>query len=260
MTDLIQQYMNYPMLSEQEERDLIDCIFKHGCVESTKKLAQSYLKLVVDIAYKWKSWWANITDLVHEGCIGLLSAIKNFNPSHNVRFGSYARNYIKYAIVEYVMDNTKIVKIGTTKEIRKCLFNLNSYKEDNQVPFTNEQAEHVAKELGVQVSTIREVEARLAIRYDPLYSDDGEVIDIADHTSPEDIVADVEWEEVTMQKVRKVIDSFDDRTREIIHHRFMSEKKKSFAQLAKEYGVSTARVDEIEKNAIKKIRQAIGDV
>ncbi len=260
----------YPILTAEEERALAERLHYHGDLEAAKRLILSHLRFVVNIARTYSGYGLPQADLIQEGNIGLMKAVRRFNPEVGVRLVSFAVHWIKAEIHEYVLRNWRIVKVATTKAQRKLFFNLRKTKQ-RLGWFNQDEVEMVAKELGVTSKDIREMEFRMSAQdmtFDPAPEDEineGQFIVpmlyLQDKTS--DFADDIEennWDNHTTDKLSAALKSLDTRSQDIIRLRWLDDNNRSTLQeLANRYGVSAERVRQLEKSAMKKLRLAIED-
>lgn len=261
---------SYPMLSAAEELDLAQRLHYQGEIEAAKELILSHLRFVVHVARGYSGYGLPLADLVQEGNIGLMKAVKRFNPEVGVRLVSFAVHWIKAEIHEYVLRNWRIVKIATTKAQRKLFFNLRKSKK-RLGWFNQGEVETVAKELGVSPKEVREMESRLAAQ-DPAFElsaeDDDEgmaytspVLYLEDKQS--DLAESVEadnWESHTNDRLNYALASLDDRSQHIVRSRWLDDQKSTLQELAQKYEVSAERIRQLEKNAMKKLKLAVGEL
>ncbi|MEJ2668947.1 MAG: RNA polymerase sigma factor RpoH [Gammaproteobacteria bacterium] len=255
-----------PVLSQLEERTLAERLFYHGDVEAARRLVMAHLRFVVHIARSYSGYGLPQADLIQEGNVGLMKAVKRFDPSVGVRLVSFAVHWIKAEIHEYVLKNWRIVKVATTKAQRKLFFNLRGAKKRLGL-LTNQEAEAVAEDLGVAVHEVREMEGRLFAvdqAFDPISQQQDE--DRA--TAPVYYLEDASSDPATVyergaseasenEQLQQAIGLLDDRSRDILERRWLLEKKATLHELAAEYEVSAERIRQLEQNAFKKIRTAI---
>jgi RNA polymerase sigma-32 factor len=260
---------SYPMLSVDEERELAERLHYKGEIEAAKGLILSHLRFVVHVARGYSGYGLPMADLVQEGNIGLMKAVKRFNPEVGVRLVSFAVHWIKAEIHEYVLRNWRIVKIATTKAQRKLFFNLRKNKK-RLGWFNNGEVETVARELGVAPSEVREMESRLAAQDAAfeLQAEDDEssaaysapVLYLEDKQS--DIAENIEadnWEQHTNKRLSNALATLDERSQHIVRSRWLDDQKSTLQELADAYGVSAERIRQLEKNAMKKLKLAVGD-
>ncbi|WWO99589.1 MAG: RNA polymerase sigma factor RpoH [Candidatus Dasytiphilus stammeri] len=259
---------SFPILSAEEESRLARRLHFLGDLDSAKTLTLSHLRFVIHIARNYSGYGLSQSDLIQEGNIGLMKAIRRFNPEVGVRLISFAVHWIKAEIHEYVLRNWRIVKVATTKAQRKLFFNLRKTKQ-RLGWFNQKEVDIVARELGVSTKDVREMESRMAaqdmtldinsndrtgdkkVSYPTLY--------LQDKTSNfADTIVEDNWENHAAIKLNHAIEVLDKRSQNIIRSRWLDEnKKKTLQDLAEEYGVSAERVRQLEKNAMKKLKQAI---
>ncbi len=257
----------WPMLSAEEEKALAERLHYQGDLDAAKTLILSHLRFVVHIARNYSGYGLPQADLVQEGNIGLMKAVRRFNPEVGVRLVSFAVHWIKAEIHEYVLRNWRIVKVATTKAQRKLFFNLRKTKQRlgwfNQV-----EVEMVARELGVSSKDVREMESRMAAQdmtFDPTPDDEGEGRSMAPMLYLQDKSSDFangieedNWEDHAADKLSDAMQGLDERSQHIIRARWLDDDNKTTLQeLADQYGVSAERVRQLEKNAMKKLRLAI---
>jgi RNA polymerase sigma-32 factor len=257
----------WPMLTADEERALAEKLHYQGDLEAAKTLILSHLRFVVHVARNYSGYGLPQADLIQEGNIGLMKAVRRFNPEVGVRLVSFAVHWIKAEIHEYVLRNWRIVKVATTKAQRKLFFNLRKTKQ-RLGWFNQDEVEMVARELGVSSKDVREMESRMSAQdmaFDMSSDDDSEshsvapVLYLQDKTSNfADGIEDDNWEEQAANKLTLAMEGLDERSQDIIRARWLDEDNKSTLQeLADRYGVSAERVRQLEKNAMKKLRMAI---
>ena len=253
----------FPMLTAEEEREYGYALSEHGDLKAAQKLIMSHLRFVIRIARGYQGYGLPMADLVQEGNVGLMKAVKRFSPDHNVRLVSFAVHWIRAEIHEYVLKNWRIVKVATTKAQRKLFFNLRSSKK-RLGWFSQAEVEGVAKDLGVKPETVLEMESRLS-NYDMAFdatSDDDDDAMIAPSTylaspthDPAQQLESSDWSDQRSQALTESLNILDDRSRDILMSRWMNEESKAtLHELAAKYGVSAERIRQLEKNAMKKIR------
>ncbi|PTC02061.1 RNA polymerase sigma factor RpoH [Vibrio mediterranei] len=259
---------SYPMLTADEERELAERLHYDGEIEAAKGLILSHLRFVVHVARGYSGYGLPMADLVQEGNIGLMKAVKRFNPEVGVRLVSFAVHWIKAEIHEYVLRNWRIVKIATTKAQRKLFFNLRKSKK-RLGWFNNGEVETVAKELGVEPSEVREMESRLAAQ-DSTFEMQNDDDDTGSYTAPalyledksSDLAEDFEaqnWETHTNNRLGHALATLDERSQHIVRSRWLDDNKSTLQDLADTYGVSAERIRQLEKNAMKKLKAAVGE-
>ncbi|MEE8731897.1 MAG: RNA polymerase sigma factor RpoH [Rahnella inusitata] len=258
----------YPMLTAEEERALAERLHYDGDLEAAKHLILSHLRFVAHIARNYSGYGLPQADLIQEGNIGLMKAVRRFNPEVGVRLVSFAVHWIKAEIHEYVLRNWRIVKVATTKAQRKLFFNLRKNKQ-RLGWFSHDEVEHVARELGVTSKDVLEMESRMAAQdmtFDPTPDDEprdgaamAPMLYLQDKSS--DFAESIEednWDRDATDKLSSAMEGLDERSQDIIRARWLDDDNKSTLQeLADKYGVSAERVRQLEKNAMKKLRVAI---
>lgn len=253
-----------PILTPEQEQELAHRYYDDGDVEAARLLVMSHLRFVIHIARSYSGYGLSQADLIHEGNVGLMKAVKRFDPTKNVRLVSFAVHWIKAEIHEFVIKNWRIVKVATTKAHRKLFFNLRSLKKSSN-QLTLEEAEAIAKDLDVTVKQVFEMESRLT-SYDASFElqdsddDDGRYapqLFLEDGIDPAQVVEDADWEETTTTALHSAMDDLDERSRDIINQRWLAEQKSTLHDLAAQYNISAERVRQIEKNAMEKIKNAM---
>ena len=252
-----------PMLSQEEEQDLARRFSDENDLEAARKMVLSHLRFVVHVARGYSGYGLQVGDLIQEGNIGLMKAVKRFDPDHGVRLVSFAVHWIRAEMHEFILRNWRIVKVATTKAQRKLFFNLRKSKK--RLGWMNaEEVNTVAKELGVPAATVMEMEARLNgrdVAFDaPVDADEDErpapAAFLIDHgADPYYAVETESEEESSLDTLQRGLGRLDDRSRDIIQRRWLRDGDKATLQeLADEYGVSAERIRQIEANAMKKMR------
>jgi RNA polymerase sigma-32 factor len=262
----IRQINSVPMLSGEEEQELALRLEQQNDLAAAQQLIMSNLRFVVKIARGYSGYGLPLSDLIQEGNIGLMKAVKRFSANHDVRLISYAVHWIKSEIHEFVLRNWRIVKIATTKPQRKLFFKLRSSKK-RLGWFSNDEVNDVAETLGVKPKTVLEMESRLSgcdITFDPLTDDSDDEYHFTPAAYLTDERADpaqmLERDDTRSQKLDVMADSLltlDDRSKDIIQRRWLNENKATLHELADEYNVSAERIRQIEKNALGKMRVAL---
>jgi RNA polymerase sigma-32 factor len=256
---------NIPVLSAEEEYDLATRLQQEGDLEAAQRLVLSHLRFVVRIAKGYSGYGLPVADLIQEGNIGLMKAVKRFDPEKGVRLVSFAVHWIRAEIHEYVIRNWRIVKIATTKAQRKLFFNLRSAKQ--RLGWLNqEEVEAVAEDLGVTTENVMEMERRLA-QPDTSFELPSDTDDEDNHFSPVAYLAAPEnsdpsqqleqddYADYQQQKLENALSTLDDRSRDIIMQRWLDdENKATLHTLADQYQVSAERIRQIENNAMKKLK------
>src|SRR5215469_5934932 len=258
----LERVSRIPVLTREEERTLAERFRSEGDLDAARELVLSHLRFVVHIARGYSGYGLPIGDLIQEGNVGLMKAVKRFDPSVNVRLVSFAVHWIRAEIHEYVLRNWRLVKIATTKAQRKLFFNLRRLKK-NLTWLSAEETAAVARDLGVTPSEVTEMEKRLAARdlsFDPApESDDEELYSPAAYlpapdADPAEKVEAAEWEDDSSERLQTALARLDDRSRDILQRRWMTDDKATLHDLADKYGVSAERIRQIESNALGKLR------
>ena len=256
-----------PMLTPAEEKELAERFHYQGDLEAARLLVMSHMRFVVHIARSYSGYGLNQGDLIQEGNVGLMKAVKRFDPEVGVRLVSFAVHWIKAEIHEFILRNWRIVKVATTKAQRKLFFNLRSQKKKLGW-LTQSEAQSIADDLGVEAKTVFEMEGRLN-SYDAAFDagtdDDDETAYQApanyleDHSyDPARMVESDNYQQDANDRLHQALDSLDDRSRTILQQRWLSEEKSTLHELAAMYDVSAERIRQLEKNAMKKLKEAIG--
>jgi len=252
-----------PMVSAEEERELALRFREEGDLDAARQLVMAHLRFVVKVARGYNGYGLPLADLIQEGNIGLMKAVKRFDPAVGVRLVSFAVHWIRAEMHEYILRNWRIVKIATTKAQRKLFFNLRSAKK--RLGWMNkDEVDAVAKDLGVTSKDVMEMEMRMS-NYDASF--DGVVNDDDDEntfapiayledksTGPEEQLELTQVEDLHQERLQHAIAALDDRSRDIISKRWLTDNKATLHQLAAEYDVSAERIRQIENNAMNKLR------
>jgi len=263
----VSQAARIPMLDAKEEHDLATRLFHDGDLEAAQKLIMSHLRFVVHVAKSYSGYGLPHADLIQEGNVGLMKAVKRFNPEVGVRLVSFAVHWIKAEIHEYVLKNWRIVKVATTKAQRKLFFNLRKNKK-RLGWFDLEEVNVVARELGVSTKDVVEMESRMTLS-DSSFDltnddDDGGPSHFAPTQYLEDKSSNVSeyveaknWESHAARKLKNAMATLDERSQHIVQSRWLTEDKTTLQDLATHYQVSAERVRQLEKNAMKKLKAAM---
>ena len=251
-----------PVLTPEEEKELAERLRDYGDMEAARRMVMSHLRFVIRIARGYLGYGLPLPDLIQEGTVGLMKAVRRFEPDMGVRLVSFAVHWIRAEIHEYILRNWRIVKVATTKAQRKLFFNLRSAKK-RLGWFTREEVEQVAADLGVKPSTVLEMESRLSnqdMAYDGYEDDDDDA-----PSAPSTYLPDMRMEPLKMleredterddkERLYAAIQGLDERSKVILRERWLSEKKQTLHELAQQFNVSAERIRQIEKNAMKKLR------
>ncbi|CAJ0712088.1 MULTISPECIES: RNA polymerase sigma factor RpoH [Ralstonia] len=266
----IQSVNRVPMLSAEEEQRLAREYRDNDNLDAARRLVLSHLRLVVSIARGYLGYGLPHADLIQEGNIGLMKAVKRFDPDQGVRLVSYAMHWIKAEMHEYILKNWRMVKVATTKAQRKLFFNLRSHKQDAQATFTSDEIDAVAAELNVKGTEVREMETRLSGGDIALEGqmDDGEesfapIAYLADtHNEPTRVIEARSNDRMQSEGIEAALAKLDDRSRRIIEARWLNVNDdgsggSTLHELADEFGVSAERIRQIESAAMKKMKGAL---
>jgi len=258
----IDRVSQIPVLSKEDEVALAIRFRSDADLDAARQLVLSHLRFVVHIARGYLGYGLPMGDLVQEGNVGLMKAVKRFDPAVGVRLVSFAVHWIRAEIHEYVLRNWRLVKVATTKSQRKLFFNLRKMKK-NLAWLSEAETAAVARDLGVEVSDVREMEQRLSARdmsFDPAPESDEEetyspaMYLPASNADPAIEVENEEWEEDSSERLEFALEKLDERSRSILKRRWMTDDKATLHELADEYGISAERVRQVESNAIAKLK------
>jgi len=256
-----------PMLSAEEEQLLAVRYSEDGDLEAARQLVMSHLRFVVKVARGYSGYGLPQADLIQEGSVGLMKAVKRFDPKFGVRLVSFAVHWIRAEMHEYILRNWKIVKVATTKAQRKLFFKLRSSKK--RLAWLNqEEIVSVAKDLGVKPQEVIEMEKRLS-SYDtsfdaPESDDDTTSFHPAAYLEdkrqgPEEVLEAIQHEGIQLEALSEAMKKLDKRSKDIVNRRWLSDKKHTLHQLADEYGVSAERIRQLEKSAFNKMAEYINN-
>ena len=251
------------VLTTEHELELAKQYYYDDNVDAARQLVMAHLRFVVHMAKTYSGYGLSQADLIQEGNVGLMKAVKRFNPEVGVRLVSFAVHWIKAEMHEYILRNWRIVKVATTKAQRKLFFNLRSSKKKLGW-LNNEETHAVAQDLGVDPKVVRQMEGRMSA-YDASFDAEPDSDDDAAYRAPayylEDQSSDLaenleeaEWEEATNNSLMLALGGLDDRSQDILRSRWLSDEKATLHDLAGKYGVSAERIRQLEKNAMNKIK------
>ena len=263
LTAYISSVNSIAMLTPELERELAKQYYYDDDVDAARQLVMAHLRFVVHMAKTYSGYGLSQADLIQEGNVGLMKAVKRFNPEVGVRLVSIAVHWIKAEMHEYILRNWRIVKIATTKAQRKLFFNLRSSKK-RLGWLNNAEAEAVAEDLGVDAKVVRQMEGRMS-SYDTSFDAELDSDDEAIYRAPayyledqgSDISANIEdaqWEKVTNHSLSLAMNKLDERSQDILKSRWLGDEKSTLHDLAGKYGVSAERIRQLEKNAMNKIK------
>ena len=255
-----------PLLSPEQERELGESLFYQQDLEAARQMVLAHLRFVVHIARSYSGYGLPQADLIQEGNVGLMKAVKRFNPEMGVRLVSFAVHWIKAEIHEFILRNWRIVKVATTKAQRKLFFNLRSQKK-RLAWLNNDEVKAVAESLGVEPHEVREMESRLTgqdMAFDPAAdADDDSAFQspahyLEDHRyDPARQLEDSDWSDSATANLHEALERLDERSRDILYQRWLAEEKATLHDLAAKYNVSAERIRQLEKNAMNKLKGSI---
>ena len=249
-----------PVISADREKELANQFVSEENLDSARQLVLANLRFVVYVAKSYSGYGLSQADLIQEGNLGLMKAIKRFDPDYGVRLVSFAVHWIKAEIHEFILRNWRIVKVATTKSQRKLFFNLRS-KKKNLGSFTEIEILEVAEDLGVNVSDVRQMELRLQSNDEAFDSEEdafgaNQFLENADG-DPAEIIENYDLKEVQQQKFASAFSKLDARLQEIIQKRWLDEPRATLSNLSKHFGVSAERIRQLEQIALKKLKQDV---
>ena len=263
LASYVQTVSAFPILTAEKEKALAERFYHEQDLDAARELVLCHLRFVVHLAKSYQGYGLPQADLIQEGNVGLMKAVKRFNPEVGVRLVSFAVHWIKAEMHEFILRNWRIVKVATTKAQRKLFFNLRSAKK-RLAWLTREETESVAHELGVSTEEVARMESRLAasdLAFDGYDTDDGGnapanylPVDGLAGTDPAELVAAEDWSESSHEMLGQALECLDDRSRDIIRARWLSDEKQTLTELAGRYGVSAERIRQLESNALKKLK------
>ena len=264
----VQTVSGFPILSAEDEKALAERFYYENDLEAARELVLCHLRFVAYLARSYRGYGLPEADLIQEGNVGLMKAVKRFNPEVGVRLVSFAVHWIKAEMHEFILRNWRIVKVATTKAQRKLFFNLRSSKK-RLAWLTPEETKVMAQELGVSEQEVARMEGRMTasdMAFDGYGIDDDLTPGTApvhflelEGTNPEDLVAEEDWHDNAAQKLSAALGALDARSRDIVQSRWLTDDKTTLHELGGKYDVSAERIRQIEKNAIKKLKAAFVD-
>ena len=252
-----------PLLTPEQERELAENLFYQQDLEAARQMVLAHLRFVVHIARSYSGYGLAQADLIQEGNVGLMKAVKRFNPEMGVRLVSFAVHWIKAEIHEFILRNWRIVKVATTKAQRKLFFNLRSAKKKLAWLSQNE-VEAVAADLGVAEREVREMESRLYgqdLGFDGAQDDDDDAAYAPVHYledkryDPATQLESADWSDSASTSLLTGLEALDERSRDILYQRWLAEEKATLHELAAKYQVSAERIRQLEKNAMNKLKK-----
>ncbi|MDB9862335.1 RNA polymerase sigma factor RpoH [Litorivicinus sp.] len=261
----IQAVSQIPILTSEQEKEIANRLFYESDLDAARALVMSHLRFVVHIARSYSGYGLPQADLIQEGNVGLMKAVKRFNPEMGVRLVSFAVHWIKAEMHEYILRNWRIVKVATTKAQRKMFFNLRSAKK-KLAWFTAAEVKSVANDLGVSEAVVRQMEGRLAAQdmaFDGLTDEDDDLsiapaqyLEALD-ANPAQIIEKQDWAKNSVDRLYASLNQLDDRSKDILASRWLSDQKATLHELASKYSVSAERIRQLEKNAMKKVKMSL---
>ena len=253
-----------PILSVDEEKSLGESLFYNEDLDAARKLVLAHLRFVVHIARSYNGYGLPLGDLIQEGNVGLMKAVRRFNPEKGVRLVSFAVHWIKAEIHEFILKNWRIVKVATTKAQRKLFFNLRSAKKELEW-LSQDEAKAIANDLDVELKDVMEMEMRLSstdTAFDLSQDDDEDsstyspsVYLASNEIDPAEFVESHDSETDNSLRLKNAIKSLDERSQVILQRRWLDDKKQTLHELADEYGVSAERIRQLEKNAMLALKR-----
>lgn len=266
----LKQVNKYPILTEDEEKDLAMRYYNNADLSAAHTLVTCHLRMVVKLAYQYRGYGIPIADMISEGSIGLMKAVKKFDPNKGFRFSTYALWWIKAQINEFVLNSWSMVKIGTTAAQKKLFFNLRKIKDKLNIltdrELTNDEKKLIANNLGVTSSDVSDMNLRMSQGYDVSLNtkfNDGDTEQgdniASDELNAEELLIKNDYENFSKQIITEAVNTLKDREKEIIKMRKLTDKPMLLDELGLKYGISKERVRQIEENALKKIKKYIED-
>ena len=254
------QLRETPLLSKEHEEELFHRLQNSEDVDAARKLVMSHLRFVVHIAKSYKGYGLPLLDIIQEGNVGLMKAVKKFDPSKKVRLLSFAIYWIRAEIHEFVLKNWRIVKVATTKAQRKLFFKLRSKKTSSNW-LSEQEANDIASELNVDSKTVKLMESRLSgtdVAFDPVEEDENAPAGyLTQNTNPLSVLEMQDSDDDNSKKLNLALNKLDERSRDIILQRFLSEKKPTLDELSKKYSVSKERIRQIEEKSLNTLKETI---
>ena len=254
------QLRETPLLSKEQEEELFHRLQNSEDVDAARKLVMSHLRFVVHIAKSYKGYGLPLLDIIQEGNVGLMKAVKKFDPSKKVRLLSFAIYWIRAEIHEFVLKNWRIVKVATTKAQRKLFFKLRSKKTSSNW-LSEQEANDIASELNVDSKTVKLMESRLSgtdVAFDPVEEDENAPAGyLTQNTNPLSVLEMQDSNDDNSKKLNLALNKLDERSRDIILQRFLSEKKPTLDELSKKYSVSKERIRQIEEKSLNSLKETI---
>ncbi len=267
VTDPLARYMqevrSFPMLAQEEERELARRYHEEGDVEAAKRLVAAHLRLVVKIAMEYRSAYYNVLDLIQEGNVGLMQAVRHFDPDKGARLGHYASWWIRSYILKYILDNFRLIKLGTTKAQKKLFYNLMREKEKIEAMGYYATPVELGKRLGVPAEQVEEMQRRLTTPEYALEAPAGKREGTAilkdflpiDEVPVDERLADAQAHDMLRQKFDEFAGELTERDRKIFYERLLAELPRTLQDIADEYGISKERVRQIEGRIVERLKE-----
>jgi RNA polymerase sigma-32 factor len=262
----IQAVNAFPVLTQEREQSLAEALYYRNDLAAARELVLAHLRFVVHIARSYTGYGLPLADLVQEGNVGLMKAVRRFNPEKGVRLVSFAVHWIKAEMHEFILRNWRIVKVATTKAQRKLFFNLRGAKKSLGW-LSNDEAEAMARDLGVGVEEVRRMEGRLSaadVAFDAGADDDDDAAQFAPvhyledrRFDPARELEESDWEASSQDRLEQALASLDERSRQIVRRRWLDDDKATLHELADSYGVSAERIRQLEQGALGKLRASM---
>ncbi|MCB1841784.1 MAG: RNA polymerase sigma factor RpoH [Halioglobus sp.] len=262
----VQAVSSIPVLSAEREKALAEDLFFNNNLQAARELVMSHLRFVVHIARSYSGYGLAEADLIQEGNVGLMKAVRRFDPQKGVRLVSFAVHWIKAEMHEFILRNWRIVKVATTKAQRKLFFNLRSAKKSLGW-LTHEEAQAVAEDLGVDIAEVQRMEGRLSSRdvgYEqPRDADDDDAWQAPQYyledagADPAMLAESDDWQASSEGRLHAALADLDERSRDILARRWLADEKATLHELAADYSVSAERIRQLEQGAMKKLRAAM---
>ena len=263
----IQTVNAFRVLSPEEESELAARFYSENDLDAARELVLSHLRFVVHLARGYSGYGLSQADLIQEGNVGLMKAVRRFDPNYGVRLVSFAVHWIKAEMHEFILRNWRIVKVATTKAQRKLFFNLRGNKK--KLGWLNDaETKAIAADLGVSPDEVTRMEGRMAahdLAFDGAPDDDETALPAPAHyledanSNPMDLVAEEDAAAMSTRQLADAIGTLDERSRDILESRWLRDSKKTLMELAEQYGVSAERIRQLERNAMKKLRKHMGE-
>jgi RNA polymerase sigma-32 factor len=267
VSDPLQRYLQevhaYPMLKPEEERELALKWRDEGDIEAARKLVTTHLRLVAKIAMEYRAAYHNVLDLIQEGTVGLLTAVKSFDPDKGARLATYAQWWIRSFVLKYILDNFRLIKIGTTKAQKKLFYNLMREKQRIEAMGYYATPQLLSKELGVPERDVVEMEKRLTqpeyALEAPVKRGEGSEAFLKDFISDgqepvDETLAKAEQDDILKQKLAEFAQGLKDREKKIFKERLLAELPVTLQEIADEYGITKERVRQIESRIVEKLK------